>query len=173
MQQRYIQQSKDANICKDSDAMSAMRLSPKEAHLVQPGSMNNVAIRTLQPTVVPLGHIETILDVQTAGLNFRDVLNVLGLDPTGTVRPIGGEASGVVSDVGLPGGVIMLSSEVYGLVPGCLRTCAISDSRYTSRMPRALNFAQAITLPVVWTTAHYCLTEAQLHSVQAVLVHWC
>ena len=37
-------------------------------------------------------------------------------------------------------------------------------------MPK-LPFEQAVTLPVVWTTAHYCLSEAQAHSMQRVLIH--
>ena len=40
-----------------------------------------------------------------------------------------------------------------------------------SCMPNVLAFDQAVTLPVVWTTAHYCFAQAQLHSMQDVLVH--
>ena len=40
-----------------------------------------------------------------------------------------------------------------------------------SGMPATLTFDQAVSLPVVWTTAHYCFAQAQLRSVQDVLVH--
>ena len=74
--------------------------------------------------------IEVTIDVQSAGLNFRDVLNVLGLDPTGMVRPIGGEAAGIVSSVGPACSHVVPSEHVYGLVPGSLRTFALGDARY-------------------------------------------
>ena len=34
-----------------------------------------------------------------------------------------------------------------------------------------LAFDQAVTLPVVWITAHYCFLQVQLHAMQDVLVH--
>ena len=34
-----------------------------------------------------------------------------------------------------------------------------------------LTFNQAVTLPVVWITAHYCFVQAQLRSMQGVLIH--
>ena len=34
-----------------------------------------------------------------------------------------------------------------------------------------LTFDQAVTLPVVWTTAHYCFVQAKLRSLQELLVH--
>ena len=40
-----------------------------------------------------------------------------------------------------------------------------------SGMPATLTFDQAVSLPVVWTTAHYCFAQAQLRSVQDLLVH--
>ena len=40
-----------------------------------------------------------------------------------------------------------------------------------SGMPATLTFDQAVTLPIVWTTAHYCFGQAQLRSAQDVLVH--
>ena len=38
-------------------------------------------------------------------------------------------------------------------------------------MPAVLACDQAVTLPVVWITAHYCFVQAQLQSMQNVLVH--
>ena len=45
--------------------------------------------------MLPDGHAE--LNVQAAGLNFRDVLNMLDLDPTRTVRPLGLECASIAS----------------------------------------------------------------------------
>jgi NADPH:quinone reductase-like Zn-dependent oxidoreductase len=46
---------------------------------------------------------------------------------------------------------------------------SIRDLR--SYMPAVLSFDQAVTLPAVWITVHYCFCQAQLHSVQDTLVH--
>ena len=73
---------------------------------------------------------ELIVEVQAAGLNFRDVLNVLGLDPTGTVRPLGGEMSGIMSSMGPACGHVLSSERAYGLAPGSLRSHAWCDARY-------------------------------------------
>ena len=40
-----------------------------------------------------------------------------------------------------------------------------------SCMPEVLAFDQAVTLPVVWITAHYCFVQAQVQSMREVLVH--
>ena len=101
-----------------------------EVYLTQAGSIANL---TIQPQKMPtraLAAFEAISDVRAVGLNFRDVLNVLGLDPTGMVRPIGGEAAGIISNVGPACGHVLESEHAYGLVPGGLRTHAWCDARY-------------------------------------------
>ena len=40
-----------------------------------------------------------------------------------------------------------------------------------SCMPDVLVFDQAVTLPVVWITAHYCFVQAHLKAMHDVLVH--
>jgi hypothetical protein len=100
------------------------------AHLTQPGSIANLTIRPEQTPTLDLSVNEATINVKAAGLNFRDVLNVLGLDPTGTVRPMGGEAGGIVLSVGPACGHVLASEHVYGLVPGSLRIHAWCDARY-------------------------------------------
>ena len=63
------------------------------------------AIDNLRPTesvVLPPSPDEVQVRVEAAGLNFRDILNVLGLYP-GDPGPIGGDLCGVVTDVGFRG----------------------------------------------------------------------
>ena len=101
-----------------------------EVHLRLAGSIANLTVRHQEtPPRSPASH-EATVNVQAAGLNFRDVLNILGLDPTGLVRPIGGEAAGIVLSVSPACGHTWASDHVYGFVPGCLRTRAWCDARY-------------------------------------------
>ena len=56
--------------------------------------MSNLFIEP-QPACAPLNAAEVLLRVRAVGLNFRDVLNVLGEYP-GDPGPPGGDAAGVV-----------------------------------------------------------------------------
>ena len=109
-----------------------------EIHLTQPGAISNLIIRPQQMLLQAPTFNEATINVQAAGLNFRDVLNVLGLDPTGMHRPIGGEAAGIVSTVGPTFGHVLPSQCAYGLAPGSLRTRAQCDARYIRCMTRTL-----------------------------------
>jgi NADPH:quinone reductase-like Zn-dependent oxidoreductase len=101
-----------------------------EIHLTKPGSIINLTIRPQQTPPRTPALLEATIDVQAAGLNFRDVLNVLGLDPTGMVRPVGGEMAGIISTVGSACGHVLPSERAYGLAPGSLRSRVWCDARY-------------------------------------------
>jgi NADPH:quinone reductase-like Zn-dependent oxidoreductase len=119
----------------DSDNLQPMRISNTYAvQLTQAGSIANLTIQPQQMLAPTTNFNEATIDVRAVGLNFRDVLNVLGLDPTGEVLPIGGEAAGIVSSVGPARGHVMPLDHVYGLVPGSLRTHAWCDARYVRCM---------------------------------------
>ena len=55
--------------------------------------------------------------VEAAGLNFRDVLNVLGLYP-GDPGPIGGDFAGVVTQLGAGVTGLEVGQHVYGFMQG-------------------------------------------------------
>ena len=125
-----------------------------EIHLTQPGSIANLTIRPQQMSArdrstggVPTLN-EATINMQASGLNFRDVLNVLGLDPTRTLRPIGGEAAGIVSTVGPACGHVLPLERAHGLAPGSLRTRAWCDARYIRCMARTLGTAGTASVVV-------------------------
>ena len=60
------------------------------------GAISNLFLEP-QPSLPPLGDADVRLRVRAVGLNFRDVLNVLGEYP-GDPGPPGGDATGVVGD---------------------------------------------------------------------------
>ena len=55
--------------------------------------------------------------VEAAGLNFRDVLNVLGLYP-GDPGPIGGDFAGIVTQLGSGVTGLEVGQRVYGFMQG-------------------------------------------------------
>src|SRR5438105_1333684 len=81
-----------------------------------------------------------------AGLNFRDVLNALGLYP-GDAGPLGGECAGVVSAVGAGVETVQVGQEVVALAPGCFRAFAVAPAELVVPKPEGLSFEEAAAIP--------------------------
>ncbi|MFD5322377.1 SDR family NAD(P)-dependent oxidoreductase [Streptomyces sp. NPDC127092] len=108
--------------------------------------------------------------VRAAGLNFRDVLTVLGMVPVGA--PLGTEAAGTVLETGPGVDDLAVGDRVFGLVPGAVGPVAVADRRLIARIPAPWSFAQAAGVPAVFTTAYYGLVElARLKAGEKVLIH--
>nr|WP_318306323.1 SDR family NAD(P)-dependent oxidoreductase [Amycolatopsis sp. MEP2-6] len=119
----------------------------------------------------PLAPGEVRVAVRAAGVNFRDLLNVLGRYPGGPV-PLGQEAAGVVTEIGEGVTGIHPGDRVFGLFAGTFATHATTDHRLLARIPAGWTFAQAATTPVAFLTAYYGLVElAELKPGESVLIH--
>ncbi|MGV9317205.1 SDR family NAD(P)-dependent oxidoreductase [Streptomyces sp. NPDC003691] len=112
---------------------------------------------------------EIRLRVHAVGLNFRDVLQSLGMYP-GEAR-LGGEGAGVVVAAG-PGVDLVPGDRVMGLFTEGLGTSVVVDRRLVVRVPVGWSFVEAASVPVVFCTAWYGLRDlAGLRSGESVLVH--
>ncbi|MFG1855561.1 SDR family NAD(P)-dependent oxidoreductase [Actinomadura geliboluensis] len=137
---------------------------------VEPGALTGLALVPAPEAVRPLGPGEVRIAVRAAGLNFRDVLMALGMYP-GAVS-IGGEAAGVVTEVGTEVTGVGVGDRVMGLFSGAMGPVAVADRRCVTRMPSGWTFAEAAAVPVVFLTAYYGLKElAGLRRGQRLLVH--
>ncbi|MEU7432382.1 SDR family NAD(P)-dependent oxidoreductase [Streptomyces sioyaensis] len=135
------------------------------------GTLDHLALMPHDDAARPLERGEVRIAVRAAGVNFRDVLNVLGMYP-GDAGAFGLEGAGVITETGP--GVIGLApgDRVMGLFPYAFGPVAVADERMVIRVPEGWSFAQAASVPVVFLTAYYALVE--LGGVQAgesVLVH--
>ncbi|CAM5289781.1 Carrier domain-containing protein OS=Streptomyces antimycoticus OX=68175 GN=SSPO_011710 PE=4 SV=1 [Streptomyces antimycoticus] len=72
-------------------------------HARAKGTLENLALLPSPDVTEELGATEIRVALRAAGLNFRDVLNALGMYP-GEAGPLGGEGAGVVTEVRLRGG---------------------------------------------------------------------
>jgi acyl transferase domain-containing protein/D-arabinose 1-dehydrogenase-like Zn-dependent alcohol dehydrogenase/acyl carrier protein len=109
--------------------------------------------------------------VRATGLNFRDVLNALGMYP-GDPGPLGYEGAGVVVDVGAGVESVQLGDRVFGLLRAGFGTHAIVDPRMVIRMPADWSFTQAASVPLVFLTAYYALIDlADLRAGERILIH--
>ncbi|MER7475247.1 SDR family NAD(P)-dependent oxidoreductase, partial [Micromonospora sp. NPDC000018] len=135
------------------------------------GSLENLALVATDAADAPLGPLEVRVRVRAAGLNFRDVLNALGLYP-GDPGPPGGEAAGVVTEVGAAVTDLRPGDPVLGVFVGCFGPVAVTDRRLLVPVPAGWTFAQAASVPVVFLTAYHGLVNlARLRAGESVLVH--
>jgi amino acid adenylation domain-containing protein len=151
----------------------AERLRPPESdyqlRIPRRGSLQELR---LDPAAVPApGPGQVQVRVRAAGLNFRDVLNALGLYP-GEAGPLGGEWAGEVLAVGPGVKAFAPGDGVFGLGGGCFSSRTNVAAALAAPLPAGLGFAEAATVPVAFCTACYALERlAGLRRGQRVLIH--
>ncbi|OON68674.1 polyketide synthase dehydratase domain-containing protein, partial [Streptomyces tsukubensis] len=99
----------------------------------------------------PLAPTEVRVGVRAAGLNFRDVLIALGTYPGKGV--LGGEAAGVVLEIGSGVHDLAPGDRVFGLVGTGFGPTVIADWRMLGRMPDGWTYPQAASVVTVFATA--------------------
>ncbi|WP_421111455.1 SDR family NAD(P)-dependent oxidoreductase, partial [Streptomyces sp. NEAU-S77] len=135
------------------------------------GTLDGLALVPVPEAAEPLPAGQVRIQVRAAGLNFRDVLNALGMYP-GDAGPLGGEAAGVVTEVGPEVDDLRVGDRVVGMMPAAFGPVAVADHRLVVRMPDAWSFAEAASVPTVFLTAYYGLVDlAGLLSGESLLVH--
>jgi len=119
----------------------------------------------------PPGPGEVQVEVRASGLNFRDVLEALGMVPWAPTA-LGGECAGVVTAIGEGVEHLAVGEAVMGLAAGGMSKRVTVDARQMVRQPKSLTPEQAAGVPVVFLTAWYGLADlAGLKANQRVLIH--
>nr|CRL78406.1 beta-ketoacyl synthase [Mycolicibacterium malmesburyense] len=160
----------------------ASRLLPwaRSGHLTVPRSSEYVLAPTERGAIDNLRLSETELSppaegyvqvrVQAAGLNFRDVLNVLGLYP-GDPGPIGGDFAGVVTHVGDGVTDLEVGQHVYGFMQGAFASRFNVPAQLVAPVPDGLSAVAAATIPAAALTVRLAFDWAQLKAGDRVLIH--
>jgi acyl transferase domain-containing protein/acyl carrier protein len=113
---------------------------------------------------------EIEIAVEAHGVNFRDVLNSLGMLP-GMSRQLGGECAGRVARAGAKSGYAP-GNKVFAFAPGSFKKYVTVRATNASRIPAGLTAAQAAALPIAYLTALYGLDRlARLCAGESVLIH--
>ncbi|WP_420077395.1 SDR family NAD(P)-dependent oxidoreductase [Streptomyces sp. JL3001] len=137
--------------------------------VVTQGRLNGVAL--VPEDRRPLEPGEVRVAVRAAGVNFRDVLNVLGMYP-GDPGRLGHEGAGVVVEIGPEVTGLVVGDRVMGLLDGAFGPSAVTDARLLARVPEGWSFEQAASVPIVFLTAYYALVDlAELRAGESVLIH--
>ena len=80
------------------------------------------------------GSGEVEIEVEASGVNFRDVLNVLGMYP-GDAGPLGGECAGRVTAVGFGVTHVQVGDDVLAVGGGSFASHVVVNSRFGSATP--------------------------------------
>ncbi|TLW90495.1 SDR family NAD(P)-dependent oxidoreductase [Saccharomonospora piscinae] len=134
------------------------------------GTFDNLTLTACPDVLEPLEPGQVRVGVRAAGLNFRDVLHGLGL--TLGEGSFGGEAAGVVLEIGPGVTGLAPGDRVMGAIAGSFGPIAVAEARMMARIPAGLSFAEAATVPIAFLTAYYGLVDlAGLKAGESVLVH--
>nr|WP_053171082.1 type I polyketide synthase [Streptomyces sp. SBT349] len=135
------------------------------------GTLEHLALVPCDAGTVPLAAGEVRVAVRVAGMNFRDLLNTLGVLPPGAGH-LGHEGAGVVAEVGPGVEDLAPGDRVMGMWPGAFGPLAVADRRLLARVPGSWSFAQAATVPLAFLTAYHGLVGlAEARRGETVLVH--
>lgn len=149
--------------CNDG-SMSRLELST-------PGDPGNLSWQTAQRSEPRADEVE--IEVQAAGLNFRDVLLTLGLYPNPDGRALlGVECAGTVVRVGPEVRGLRVGDKVIAGGPGSLQSFVIRRAGVVVRKPERISWEEAASLPGAFTTAWHALRDVgALRSGERVLIH--
>jgi acyl transferase domain-containing protein/acyl carrier protein len=133
-----------------------------------PGTTGGVGLQAVGRR--PPGEGEVEIRVHATGLNFRDVLNLLGMrrDP----EPIGGECSGTVVAVGRGVENIRAGDPVVAVTQGGFARFVTTGADLVVPKPENASFEQAASLPLAYLTAHYALHRlGKMRRGERILIH--
>ncbi|CAK0879996.1 unnamed protein product [Prorocentrum cordatum] len=145
---------------------------PLRLQMARRGSLQNLRpVPQTERKSPSAGDIE--VRVKAIGLNFRDVLNVMGLYPGDPGEP-GLDCSGTVVNMGegLEKNELRCGDTSVGIVWGCLKTYASTKAQLLVPQPDTWTPADAAALPTVYTTVDVAFRElAKLKKGERVLIH--
>ncbi|WP_030369996.1 type I polyketide synthase, partial [Streptomyces roseoverticillatus] len=135
------------------------------------GSLDDLLLAPCPDVLEPLGPGQVRIAVQAAGVNFRDVLNALGMYP-GEAGRLGAEGAGVVTETGPGVTRLRPGDRVMGMLFGGFGPVAVADERLLVQFPEGWSPATAASVPLVFLTALYALKDlADLRPGEKILVH--
>jgi acyl transferase domain-containing protein/NADPH:quinone reductase-like Zn-dependent oxidoreductase/acyl carrier protein len=133
------------------------------------GAIDNLHLVETQVPPPSAGQVQ--IRVEAAGLNFRDVLNVLGLYPGDPGRIGGGDLSGVVTELGAGVAGFEVGQRVFGFMPGSFATRVNVPAQFLSPVPNGVSAVAAATIPAGALTTRLAFDWAKVGPGDRVLIH--
>jgi acyl transferase domain-containing protein/NADPH:quinone reductase-like Zn-dependent oxidoreductase/acyl carrier protein len=133
------------------------------------GAIDNLHLVELEVPEPSAGQVQ--IRVEAAGLNFRDVLNVLGLYPGDPGRIGGGDLSGIVTELGAGVTGFEVGQRVFGFMPGSFATRVNVPAHFLSPVPNGISAVGAATIPAGALTTRLAFDWAKVGPGDRVLIH--
>lgn len=141
-----------------------------------PGQLHNLMWLPQNKPILKNDEIE--VHVQATGLNFRDVMYLMGLLPDEALEngfagaSLGLEFAGQVVNVGSGVQNIHLGDRVMGFGASCFASHIVTRADAVAKMPETWSYASAATVPTVFFTVYYALKHlADVQANETVLIH--
>jgi NADPH:quinone reductase-like Zn-dependent oxidoreductase/acyl carrier protein len=133
------------------------------------GAIDNLHL--VETHVGPPSAGQVQIRVEAAGLNFRDVLNVLGLYPGDPGRIGGGDLSGIVTELGAGVTGFEVGQRVFGFMPGSFATRVNVPAQFLAPVPNGVSAVAAATIPAGALTTRLAFDWAKVGPGDRVLIH--
>lgn len=133
------------------------------------GVLDNLILQPAPRRAPGPGEVE--IEVSATGLNFRDVLNVLGMYP-GEAGPLGSECAGRVAAVGAGVDEFKIGDPVMALAMDSFGRYVTVQAVLAVHKPDHISFTEAAGIPIAFLTANYALDRlAKMKAGDRVLIH--
>lgn len=136
------------------------------------------SLRTANVSKAPLAEHDVEIEVCAAGVNFKDLMKMLGLLPEQAMEGnywgsfIGMECSGVVSRVGKSVDSVKVGDAVVALSKNSFQKYVTVEDSLVFGKPSVVDFDRGASLPLTYLTAYYSLKYvANARRGESVLVH--
>ncbi len=132
------------------------------------GAIDNLRLTEKEVEAPEPGYVQ--VRVEAAGLNFRDVLNVLGLYP-GDPGPVGGDFAGTVTQLGEGVTHVEVGQRVYGSMQGAFASRFNVPAQFLAPIPDGVSAVEAATIPAAALTVRLSFDWSKLNPGDKVLIH--
>jgi acyl transferase domain-containing protein/NADPH:quinone reductase-like Zn-dependent oxidoreductase/short-subunit dehydrogenase len=142
---------------------------PYQLEIAHRGVIDNLAFHPLD--LRPPGPGEVQIEVEATGLNFRDVLNALGMYP-GDPGALGNECVGRIAALGSGVLDLHIGQPVLALSPQAFCSHVNVRHELVAPRPESISVEAAATIPMAFLTAEYALHYlGRMQSGERVLIH--
>lgn len=154
---------------KETKELTVPQDQPFELVIQTPGALDQLTLQVTDRRPPQSGEVE--IRVKASGLNFRDVLNALGMYP-GPRIPLGIECAGEVVAVGEGVAEFKVGDEVIGITTAAFRSYATIPVDRVFSKPDNITVMEAAAIPTIFLTAYYGLHHlAGMKAGDRVLIH--
>lgn len=143
---------------------------PLKLKVGQIGLLDSIHFEDDGTLASPIDANEVEIEVAAAGMNFKDLMISLGQLPF--YHELGIECSGTVTAVGADVHDFDVGDRVCGLAKGCYANFVRVHHQRITKIPSEMTFTHAASIPLVFTTVHYALSElGRIRKGESILIH--